>query len=63
MAEGPFDESTLRELLAQEAKLKEASALVEKGIRGGFDLQQQREQVTELQAKLMQIKRTFWPGQ
>lgn len=63
MAQDPFDENTLRELVAQEAKLKEASALVEKAIRGGFDLQQQRQQVTDLQAKLMQIKRTFWPGQ
>ncbi len=63
MAQDPFDENTLRELVAQEAKLKEASAPVEKAIRGGFDLQQQRQQVTDLQAKLMQIKRTFWPGQ
>lgn len=63
MAQDPFDENTLRELIAQEAKLKEASALVDKGIRGGFDLQQQRKTVTDLQAKLMQIKRTFWPGQ
>ncbi len=63
MPQDPFDENTLRELIAQEAKLKEASALVDKAIRGGFDLQQQRKQVTDLQAKLMQIKRTFWPGQ
>jgi len=61
--EEPFGPEVLVQLKEREEALRKASRLAEKATAGGFDVGVQKKQITELQQRLIQIKRTFFPGQ
>lgn len=59
---GPLTEADFKEIQLQLSNLKEVKRQIELAARAGVDVTAEREKAKEAEAKLLQIRQTYFPG-
>jgi hypothetical protein len=59
----PFTPEDLARIKQQLAMLDEAEDIIERGIKGGIDLEEQKKTLRDQREQLVKLKNSFFPGQ
>lgn len=59
----PLNETHLRKLNSGLAKLDDAERSIERAIRAGIDVGDQRQQTRDAREKILRIKQEYFPGE
>ena len=59
---GPLTEEDLKGIKDNLALLNEAEAIIDRAMRGGIDMSEQKKQTAELRTQLTRLGQSFFPG-